>query len=161
MYHPRLILHPTDLSERSRHAYQVATDLAAQLQASLLVLYVAETLGPENVTFGEAVSEPQPAGYRVRLFAELNRHCPPLRPDVPVRHLLAEGEPAEAIQRVAGEQRCDLIVMATHGESSFLHLVLGSTTERVIRLAPCPVLTTKLPKLAAVQAEGAGAAQQP
>ncbi len=80
---------------------------------------------------------------------------------MPVRHLLAEGEPAEAIQRVAGEQRCDLIVMATHGESSFLHLVLGSTTERVIRLAPCPVLTTKLPKLAAVQAEGAGAAQQP
>jgi nucleotide-binding universal stress UspA family protein len=161
MYHPRLILHPTDLSDRSRHAYEVATDLAERLQAALLVLYVAETLGPENVTFGEAVSEPQPAGYRVRLLLELNRRCPPLRPGVEVRHLLAEGEPAEAIQRVAAEQRCELIVMATHGEASLLHLMLGSTTERVIRTAPCPVLTTKLPRLAAAQAEAAGAARQP
>ena len=139
MYHPRLILHPTDLSDRSRHAYEVATDLAAQLQATLLVLYVAETLGPEHLSFGEAVSAAQPEGHRARLWAELRRQAPALRPDVPVQHLLSEGEPAEAIQRTAAEHRCDLIVMATHGESSFLHLVLGSTTEYVLRNASSPV----------------------
>ena len=49
MFRPQLILHPTDYSESSSYALQIAADLARQLQAKILILHVAETLGPENV----------------------------------------------------------------------------------------------------------------
>src|SRR5438094_602322 len=71
MFRPQLILHPTDYSESSSYALQIAADLARQLQAKILILHVAETLGPENVTFGEATSQLEPASYRHRLEADL------------------------------------------------------------------------------------------
>ncbi|HZY86111.1 MAG TPA: universal stress protein [Gemmataceae bacterium] len=145
MFQLRRILHPTDFSPHSQYAYEIATELAARHQAALLVLHVVETLGPENVTYGEAVSQPQPEGYRGRLWDDLRRQTPPLRPEVRAQQLLAEGDTVAEIKRVADEQHCDLIVMGTHGHTGLLHLLMGSTTERVIRVAPCPVLTAKLP----------------
>jgi nucleotide-binding universal stress UspA family protein len=145
MFQLRRILHPTDFSAHSRYAYEIATELAARHQAALLVLHVVETLGPENVTYGEAASQPQPEGYRGRLWDDFLRQAPPLRPEVRPQHLLAEGDTVEEIKRAADEQHCDLIVMGTHGHTGLLHLLMGSTTERVIRVAPCPVLTAKLP----------------
>jgi nucleotide-binding universal stress UspA family protein len=144
MFHPRLILHPTDYSKSSNYAMQIAADLARQYQARILILHVVETLGPENVTFGEATSQLEPSSYRDRLEEDLRRHerAPP---GVSVEYLLAEGDTAQEIQRVAQERGCDLIVMGAHGWTGFLsRLVMGRTAEKVIRLAPCPVLTTKI-----------------
>ena len=144
MFHPRLILHPTDYSESSGYAMQIAADLARQHQARIIILHVVETLGPENVTFGEATSQLEPAAYRLRLEEDL-RQREPAPPSVPVEYLLAEGDTAQEIQRVAQERGCDLIVMGTHGHTGLSRLIMGSTAEKIIRQANCPVLTTKIP----------------
>jgi universal stress protein A len=144
MFRPRAILHPTDFSDCSGYAFHIAVDLARQNQAALLVLHVAETLGPENVTYGEAASQLEPEAYRQRLEDELRRRVP-APAGLHVDHVLAAGEPAREIERVAREHSCDLIVMGTHGRTGLSRLLVGSVAELVIRLAPCPVLTAKLP----------------
>jgi nucleotide-binding universal stress UspA family protein len=144
MFRPQLILHPTDYSESSSYALQIAADLARQLQAKILILHVAETLGPENVTFGEATSQLEPASYRHRLEEDLRQRVP-APSGISVEYILAAGDIIEEIESTAQKRACDLIVMGTHGRTGLSHLVMGSIAERVIRLAPCPVLTTKIP----------------
>src|SRR5262249_45424943 len=56
---------------------------------------------------------------------------------------LAGGRPPAALSRIAQERQIDLIVMATHGRTGIEHVLLGSVAEKVVRLAPCPVLTVK------------------
>jgi nucleotide-binding universal stress UspA family protein len=145
MFHPHRILHPTDFSDSSAYAFDVACDLARQHQAMLLVLHVVETLGPENVTYGEAVTQLQPEGYRQRLWEELNRMTPRAPEGITMRHLLTEGDAAEEIRRVAEKHQCDLIVMGTHGRTGLDRLLMGSVAEKVVRLAPCPLLVVKSP----------------
>src|SRR5262249_30270696 len=94
--------------------------------------------------YGEASSELEPAGYRRRLARELCQKVP-APPGLNVEHLLAEGDPAREINRIAGERSCDLIVMGTHGRTGLSRLLMGSIAEQVIRLAPCPALVCKLP----------------
>ena len=144
MFKPRIILHPTDYSDTSASALGIAGDLARLHQATLLVLHVAETLGPENVTYGEAVSQLEPAGYRQRLEEDLRRQVPSPA-GVSVQYLLAGGDPAQEIDRVAREHHCDLIVMGSHGRTGLSRLLTGSIAEQVIRTATCPVLVVKLP----------------
>ena len=55
------------------------------------------------------------------------------------------GHPFEQILEVAKGERVDMIVMGTHGRTGLAHIVLGSVAERVVRMAPCPVLTVKAP----------------
>src|SRR5437868_4990959 len=76
MFQPRLILHPTDFSDCSQHAFAITLDLARQYQARVLVLYVAETLGAENVTYGEAMSQLEPNSYRQRLERTFEQLAP-------------------------------------------------------------------------------------
>jgi universal stress protein A len=144
MFRPRIILHPTDFSVRAAYALHIAADLARQNQATLLVLHVAETLGAENVTYGEATSKLEPETYRQRLEQQLRQRVPEPH-SVSVQYLLAAGEPAHEISRAAEEHACDLIVMGTHGVGGLSRLLAGSIAEHVIRLAPCPVLVCKLP----------------
>src|SRR5262249_5507019 len=110
----RTILHPTDYSELSGAALRYATALAHDHGARLLILHVVATLGPENVTYGEMVSQLQPEGYRQRLLDELHQ-VRPAAPDVAVEYLLSEEDPVEAITRTAAERNCDLIVLGSHG----------------------------------------------
>lgn len=56
---------------------------------------------------------------------------------------VAMGQPADTIVRVAQERGADLIVMSTHGRTGLQHVLMGSVAEKVVRLAPCPVLTVK------------------
>ena len=56
------------------------------------------------------------------------------------------GSPAGEILRYATEQEVDLIVIGTHGRGAIGHMLLGSVTERVVRKAPCPVLTVRHPQ---------------
>jgi nucleotide-binding universal stress UspA family protein len=145
MFHPHVILHPTDFSDSSGYAYRIAVDLARQHQARLLILHVADTLGPEHVTYGQAVSQLEPESYRKRIEDDLRRQAP-APTGVPTHHLLVAGEPVSEIQRVCQEHSCDLIVMGTHGRTGLNRLLVGSVAERVIRQAPCPVLIAKLPE---------------
>lgn len=143
MFKPRIILHPTDFSECSQYAFHVAVDLAREHRALILLLHVAETLGPENLTFGEATSQLQPETYQHRLWDDFRRRMPAAPAGIVVRPLLREGDPAFEIDRIAREQHCDLIVMGTHGRTGLDHLLMGSVAERVVRHVPCPVLIVK------------------
>jgi nucleotide-binding universal stress UspA family protein len=143
MFKPRVILHPTDFSPSSEYAFHIAVDLAKEHGANLLVLHVVETLGAGNLTYGEAISQVQPEGYQRRLWDDFRRRIPAVPAAVTVEPLLAEGEPAKEIDRVAREQHCDLIVMGTHGRTGLDHLLMGSVAERVVRQVPCPVLVVK------------------
>jgi nucleotide-binding universal stress UspA family protein len=145
VFQPRTILHPTDFSSPAQAALDLAADLARQYGAALLILHVADTLGPEKLTFAEAATELEPESYRQHLERDL-RELVPAPPGVSVRYLLAEGKPAKEISRIAKEQNCDLIVLGTRGRGGLEHLLLGSTAERVVHLAPCPVLVTKGPR---------------
>lgn len=139
------ILHPTDFSKPSDYAFRLAHSLARDHGSRLIVLHVVATLGPELVTFGEAATELEPESYRQKLWAEL-RQVQPKDPSVRVEHLLAEGDEAAEIVRVAQETACGLIVMATHGRTGLQRLLMGSVAEEVMRRAPCPVLTVKSPQ---------------
>ena len=143
MFTIRRILHPTDFSEYSQNAFHIAVDLARIHKASILVLHVARPLSEEQVSFGEA-SVPQPAEYHHRL-AEAEREVTGGAPGVAIERLVLDGEPAHVVARVAEERRCDLIVIGSHGRTGLQRILMGSTAEYIIRLAPCPVLTVKLP----------------
>ena len=143
MFQPHVILHPTDYSTYSAHAFEIAVDLAQQNQAALLILHVVETLGPENLTYGEAMSQLEPQGYQERLWADLRQLKVPAEAKIAVEYLLAEGDPAHEIERVARDRPCDLIVMGTHGRIGLSRLLMGSIAEEVVRRSACNVLVVK------------------
>jgi len=142
MFHPRCILCPTDLSNRSLVPLQVARDLARQYQATLLVLHAADTLGPEHLGFVEAETQLQPESYVAELEQSLHRLAP-AEAGLNVKHLLREGDTATVIEQVVREHHCDLVVLGSHGRTGLEHLFQGSIAEKVIRRCPCPVMVVK------------------
>jgi nucleotide-binding universal stress UspA family protein len=148
MFQPRVILHPTDYSECARSAFVIAVDLAKLYGARLLVLHVADTLGPEYISHGEATSQRQPAAYQRHLRDELHGIQPAPDSGVHVEHLLDEGDPGKVIAAVAAREHCDLIVMGTHGRNILSQLLTGSVTQKVSHLVTCPILTIRVPRAA-------------
>jgi nucleotide-binding universal stress UspA family protein len=145
MFHPRVILCPTDFSENSKAALRIARDLARQNGAALIVLHVADSLGPEGLGYVEAETRLQPEGRVEELRQALRRIAPP-EPDLDPRYLLREGDPVAVVEQVVREQNCDLVVLGTHGRTGLDHLLMGSIAERIIRRCPCPVLVVKYPR---------------
>jgi nucleotide-binding universal stress UspA family protein len=143
MFKPTVILHPTDYSDNSAYAFKVALSLAEQHGALLYVAHVAETLGGEDVTFGEAATARQPEGRVHHLWHELLQVKAPPGSPVAVKHVLAEGEPAAEVAEIAKKYGCDLIVISTHGRTGLERLLMGSIAEKIVRLAPCAILTVK------------------
>jgi nucleotide-binding universal stress UspA family protein len=137
------ILHPTDYSELSQVALVRAVAEAKAHGAQLIIMHAVDTLGPENITYGEVGSERQPDGYRRRLWEQLHQVQSP-DPTIPVEYLLVEDDPVKAIVETALERDCDLIVLGSHGRDGIRRILSGSIAERVMREAPCPVLVVKL-----------------
>lgn len=136
------ILHPTDFSERAGAAFRMACALARDHGARLVVLHVY----PPPLSHGEVVARRQPNGFHEELWSALRR-VQPREPGLNVEHWLIEGHAAAEILRAAAEHGCDLIVMGTHGRAGVARLLMGSVAEKVLRKAPCPVLTVKTPLL--------------
>ncbi len=141
----RTILHPTDFSERSANAFEVACSLARDSGARLIVLHVLER--PVIAYTGVAMAPPAPGPSEEERKALLKRlkQVQPQAPAVAVEHRLEQGDPTIGILQVAQETGCDLIVIGTHGRTGLGRLLLGSVAEQVLRKAPCPVLTVKTP----------------
>ncbi len=127
------ILHPTDFSERSGYAWQLACSLARDQGACLIVLHVMPVPLVQEKRF-----------YREEMTEELNRLRAP-DAQIRVQHRLEEGDAATEILRVAQETGCDLIVLGTHGRTGLGRLLMGSVAEQVVRSASCPVLTVRAP----------------
>jgi nucleotide-binding universal stress UspA family protein len=137
----RKILYPTDFSDLSRPAFELACSLARDYGAELIVLHVAQLpfLMPMN-----GVLVPTPINDAECVRGQLEQ----VRPDDPrvrVGHRLAEGNPAGEILKAAGDLPADLIVMGTHGRGGLTRVLVGSVAEGVMRKAPCPVLTVRGP----------------
>lgn len=136
------ILHPTDFSEAAERAQAQAAKLAPALGAELLLLHVSV----ETPLWGEGLVDVRSVWDAQRKWAEqaLEARVNTLRSSgVEARYLLRMGVPFAEIVKVAGEERVDLIVMGTHGRGGVERFLLGSVADRVIRLAPCPVLTVR------------------
>jgi nucleotide-binding universal stress UspA family protein len=139
--HIKTILHATDFSERSLPAFELACSLARDLNARLVVLHVAV---PPLAVYGEGMIATLPAVD----LDEVRKHLTqikPADPGVKVEHRLVEGEAVQEILREARDVGCDLVVIGTHGRTGLDRLLLGSVAEQVMRKAPCPVLTVRMP----------------
>lgn len=137
----RNILHPTDFSERSEFALNMASALARDYNANLIILHVAQS---PVILFTEGIIPPSPDEHLEEVRQQLSR-VEPADPDVNVVHQLVEGNPASEILHVAEMMNVDLIVMGTHGRHGIKRLLMGSVAEYVMERAACPVLTVKTP----------------
>lgn len=132
------ILHATDFSEPAEQAFQLACALAQEHGARLIVLHVIQPL-----VAGEAGAVAP--YYELRDSIEQSLGRLPVPPSVRFEARVEIGTPAAAIVRTARENHCDLIVMGTRGRRGIRRWLLGSVAEKVLRRAPCPVLTVKSP----------------
>lgn len=138
------ILCPTDLSESSRRPLTYAAALARWYRAQLTVLYVVPTFDPMPVRSG-SLDGPVQTVYpvsREEVLEELRRVVNEAGAGSPDATLATEaGDPSRTIVDQALVVRADLVVMGTHGRSGSERFMVGSVAERVVRTAPCPVLT--------------------
>jgi nucleotide-binding universal stress UspA family protein len=137
------ILVPTDFSPQSEKALRYALAFARQFNARLTLLHVLEPLaGPDFAYFPLVQARDTVArAARHRLAALAARF--EAMPGVIERTLVRDGRAYLVISEVARESRASLIIIATHGYTGPARLLLGSTTERVVRHAPCPVLVVR------------------
>ena len=143
------ILIPTDFSKFSQVALNYASAFAEKFAAELYLLHVIQDLAvfiPDMITVApppvptveQMTKAVQDAFDRLIKDNRLERF--------PIHRDVREGTPFYEIVRYAKEQNIDLIIMGTHGHTGLTHMLLGSVTEKVVRKAPCPVLTVRHPE---------------
>ena len=137
------ILVPTDFSEASNSAYRYAFRFGQQFGAELHVVHVSEPILspqlaglPPMPTFSE--EERSFAENNLRVWADSMETT-----GVTTKTMLRNGLAAHEIVEAAKELDADLIIIATHGYTGWKHFCIGSTAERVVRAAPCPVLVVR------------------
>jgi nucleotide-binding universal stress UspA family protein len=141
----KLIIHPTDFSRSAGVAFTTAMETAKRDDAELILLYVLEPLsGLSEETYVARripVLEAAEAAAR-KAFAGLRARAK--KAGVPTTEVVIQGWPPEQIARLAKARGADLIVMGTRGRTGLKKLLLGSVAERVVAIAPCPVLTVRV-----------------
>jgi len=148
------ILFPTDFSEFALNALKYAISFSEQYQAQLHCLHVVDeayqywmSFGPNAVPIGPGTDEILTRA-KEQMDAFVAEH---VREHCQSASRVVLGRPYAEICRQAKHLDIDLIVMTTHGRGGLSHLLLGSTAEKVVRHAPCPVLTIRHPEHEFVQ----------
>ena len=136
---------PTDFSSSARKALHYALSFAEQFGATIILLHVVEpAVYPTELGYIpieiDALHKTMNVSARERLAKLATEQVPP---PFRVSTLVRVGTPYNEIATAAKELGVDLIVIATHGYTGLKHVLLGSTAERVVRHAPCPVLTVR------------------
>jgi len=139
------ILVPIDFSAHSKDALRYAVPLARQFRASIHLVYVVEpTVYPADLGFGQVVYPTFEEELVEKGREELQSL---LRDEIGTSAgssaVVRTGKPHQEILLEAEERRADLIIMATHGHTGVEHMLFGSTAERIVRNAKCPVLTIR------------------
>jgi nucleotide-binding universal stress UspA family protein len=146
----RSILLPTDFSECANYALSYAASFARQAGAAIVCVHVIEPVVPTVGYTGMA--EPLPmADLSDQLEDSAERELPKIAEcdecaGLKVEEVIAHGDAASEIVRVARERGVDLIVISSHGRTGLGRMLFGSTAESVVRHAPCPVLVVKPPQ---------------
>jgi len=159
------ILVPVDFSPYAANALRSALDIADHYASSLIVLHVIphetttqavyQRLGYRDLPFfgplhpqstpamPSEVAEEVVIDLREQAYTALQAFFPAQMAGHAVELRVLVGQPFERILETAVQEKVALIVLGTHGRTGLTHLVMGSVAERVVRLAPCPVLTVK------------------
>ena len=136
------ILVPTDFSEASVHSLPYAIGVSREMKATLSLVHVVPTLFPPDSAHIGAVVEEKRLVKEAKLFLE-NFRDKQIPQSVTGRNIILTGSAWYEITELARTDKFDLIVIGTHGHTALKHLWLGSTTENVVRHAPCAVLTVR------------------
>jgi universal stress protein A len=146
------ILCPTDFSEPSLEALQYGVELALHFVAELHIVHVISPVPPEYpYPTPPFISGYDLASYQQELTASAENALKELvaqkvSPQVHTLATVVTGDAATEIVRLAREKQVDLIVIATHGQTGWRHLVFGSVARKVMSLAQCPVLAIRAPR---------------
>jgi nucleotide-binding universal stress UspA family protein len=141
------ILVPLDFSTSSRRALDYANGLARKFGAALHLVHVCEV--PSMMTGSMDAYATVYSDWTQRLGDDAKAMLLEITAslgDVPVTTEVLFGSPAGAIVDAAVTNRSNLIVMGTHGHGAVMHVLMGNVAERVVRTAPCAVLTVREPK---------------
>ena len=143
--HLNRILVPVDFSDHSKRALKYAIPFAEQFAASIDLIYIVEpTMYPADFSFGQVGFPNVEDELRKRGADELDEMIgKEIAGRVPARKIIRTGKPFYEIDQYAEEMGIDLIIISTHGHTGVDHILFGSTAEKVVRHAPCPVLVVR------------------
>lgn len=140
---PREVDHvivPVDFSSATDRALEVATELAATFEASIELLHAVEPVPYAEMSYPLPVETDEFRSHAQERLESLAERLPAERE---VRMTTVIGLAEEAVADAAGKTEASLVVISSHGHSGFARALLGSTTERLLRRAPCPVLVVR------------------
>jgi nucleotide-binding universal stress UspA family protein len=148
------VLYTTDLSGNSPYVFRYAVNTAEKHDAEIIILHVVEEVPSSILAYSPALDRilrNQKEGVVNELNHRLDEFCESELRERPEcmkrikRTKVVEGYPAEVILRVADEEKCDIIIMGTHGKGIISQTFLGSVAERVLRRTRKPVFVIPLP----------------
>ena len=141
------ILVPIDFSDFSKSALKYAVTFAQHYHAKLILIYVMEpVIYPPDFSMGQITLPTVNFEMDKRAKEELDKLAEvEIASLVQVSTVIKTGKPFVEIIETAKEEDADLIIISTHGHSGVEHILFGSTADKVVRKAPCPVLTLREP----------------
>jgi len=141
------ILVPIDFSDYSKNSLKYAVNFADQFNSEITLIYVVEpVIYPPDFSMGQIAIPSVNAEWDLKAKEELEKLAKQEIPEsFKVSVKIKTGKPFLEIIDTAAEENVDLIIIATHGHSGVEHILFGSTAEKVVRKAPCPVLTLREP----------------
>src|SRR5215510_16612288 len=138
----RKILVPIDFSPHSNQVMKYASAIAQAFDATIILMHVVDSASYSVTDTFNIVNRRRPLETIAR--ALLGSWAEQLDGGIRVQPHLATGFAYQEILKKTRKDQVDLIVMGTHGRTGLGHFFLGSITEKIVRLAPCPVLTVRL-----------------
>lgn len=141
------ILVPIDFSDYSIAALRYSSEMAHMYKAKMYLVYVLEpAMYPPDLGLGQITLPPVPLEFDTRAKDELTALAAKyIDGDIDVTIEVKVGKPFVEIIQMAKDEDIDLVIISTHGSSGVEHMLFGSTAEKVVRKAPCPVLTIREP----------------
>lgn len=135
------ILVPTDFSRSSFVAFKPALEIAKRFKAKIYLLHVTEEVPVYAYRIG--ISQSEFSERFLEHAANEMRKAAKRLSDPGAELLIRRGVVLKEILNIVKDKKIDLIVMSTHGRTGLAHAVVGSIAEKVVRRAPCQVLTVK------------------
>ena len=141
------ILVPIDFSDYSKNALKYAVDFAKNFKAKIFLIYVIEPIiYPADFSIGQVTIPTPDVDMNTRAESELNSLAKNfIDKALEFEVMIKTGKPFVEIIETATEKDVDLIIIASHGHTGVEHILFGSTAEKVVRKAPCPVLSIREP----------------
>jgi len=141
------ILVPIDFSDYSKSALKYAVSFAKLFNSEMVLIYVVEpVIYPPDFSMGQIAIPSVNTEWDKTAIEQLEKLSKSEIPgNIKVKTLVKTGKPFVEIIETAANENIDLIIIATHGHSGVEHILFGSTAEKVVRKAPCPVLTLREP----------------